>query len=256
VEGGVNKFTSNSNDFKSMLKKLSISLPSKGRSQGIEVLIKDNTISGMATDGNSLAYYKTDYQVLMPSYENTQITFRIALPTVLVEKIRTLHMDKTFVLSIDDRHLTIDTGKIQITAQKADDTIFPDCAELLTTQFTDLATIETKKFLSIVNPILTHIKVDIPHAPMMTIENDLMKFDIADKNGKGATCTLPCDYNGEKICIGFNPELILSYAKVLDDSSKYFAMHFDINDVACTVCKLTDGTDFIYFAMPCEIYNR
>jgi len=206
---------------------------------GIKLLIQDDRIKMVSTDGKRLGYY------WMPIEAEKGAEVDALLPArAMSHFIKALGTKDEFCeIGVEENRFGIRTPNVEVYCQQIEGS-FPNFAPLIEKELTNQVTLDSEELLS-----------SLRRASLFTgLESRLIKMKLDPGNlnvnsnvaevGEAET-DLAIEYDGETTELGFNPDYLMDFLKTVGAGSVCMEFKDDT-----TASRWSAGENFLYLVMP------
>lgn len=187
---------------------------------GALLILKDTGLVMVATDGHRLAL--VEKQVSLPGLTGS---YRALLPKKAMSEIQKLASDdpsKTIQFSGNDNHLFFRIDKRLLLSRKLTGN-FPDYERVLPKEHPHTLVIQREELKSAIERVAQFADERSRAIRIQILNGELKVHSSISETGESEE-TIPVDYNGSEIEIGFNAQYLLEFLRSVDGSEVEF--HF------------------------------
>lgn len=216
---------------------------------GALLILKDTGLVMVATDGHRLAMIEK--QISLPGLEGT---FRALLPRKAMSEIQKLANDdpsKTIVFSGNDNHLFFRIDKRLLLSRKLTGN-FPDYERVLPKEHPHVLVLQKDELKAAIERVAQFADERSKAIRIQVIKGELKVHSSISETGESEE-TIPVDYDGSDLEIGFNAQYLADFLKAVDQSE--VAFHFKDSNSAGELRPHAgaDGTVYRYVVMPMRL---
>ncbi|MDQ6676629.1 MAG: DNA polymerase III subunit beta [Acidobacteriota bacterium] len=214
---------------------------------GALLLLKDDTMTMVATDGHRLAYVQTA--------SGTQQNFRALIPRKAMGEIVKLAdegaADAKAVISGDDNHLFFQFGERLLITRKLTGN-FPDYERVLPKENTHIAKLSKPEIRGAIERVAQFADERSRAIRVQFVEGEVRVFAQSVEMGESEE-SVPSEYTGPELEIGFNAQYLLDFFKAIPQDHLIFALKDQKS--AGELQPVSDGLkdQYRYVVMPMRI---
>ena len=206
---------------------------------GVLLVVKPSKVQMVATDGRRLAHLEkkaknpsgTDESVIVPTKALDQIL------KVLADE------DEKVLINVSENQLVAKTSHATVSTRLVEGH-FPPYDSVIPKDSDKKVDLNRERFYSAVRRAALLTSEDSSAITLRFGENTLEVTSSAPETGE-AKVELPIEYTGGAVDLGFNPEFLTDFLRVLEDET----VRFEFRD-SSSAGLFRSGKDFIYVVMP------
>jgi DNA polymerase-3 subunit beta len=235
-------YTLDKKDFAEMVMKTTFAAH-KGKHRyalnGVLLVIKPSKIRMVATDGRRLAHIER--KAKNPSGADESVI----APTKALEQILKVVGDdeEKILVNIRENQLVAKTARAVVSTRLVEGH-FPPYESVIPTNCDKKLEVDRERFYSAVRRAALLTSEESSSVFLRFEEQKLRVTSAAPETGE-AKVEFPVDYKGEAVEVGFNPEFLADFLRVLDDET----IKVELRD-ATSAGIFRAGKDFVYVVMP------
>lgn len=187
---------------------------------GALLLLKENGLAMVATDGHRLALIEKNVE--LPGAEPA---FRALLPKKAmseVQKLATSDPAKKIEFSGNDNHLFFKIEKRLLLSRKLTGN-FPDYERVLPKEHPNMVVMQREEFKSAIERVAQFADERSRAIRLQVLKGEIKVHSSISETGESEE-TIPVDYSGADVEIGFNAQYLLDFLRAVDSSDVEF--HF------------------------------
>jgi DNA polymerase III subunit beta len=218
---------------------------------GALLLLGDGTITMVATDGHRLAFVEKP----SPEAGNGHVSYRALVPRKAMAEIAKLAddagEDAKVKFSGDDNHLFFQFGpRLLITRRLTGN--FPDYPRVLPQDNTHIAHLQRDEIKAAIERVAQFADERSRAIRVQFVAGEIKVFSSALETGESEE-SLPCDYSGPDISIGFNAQYLLDFLRAVPQEKVLFGLK-DQKSAGELQPVLSDESErYRYVVMPMRI---
>jgi len=206
---------------------------------GIKLLIQDEKIMMVSTDGKRLGYY------WMPSDPEDAGPVDALLPArAMPHFIKALGTrDESCELGFEGNRFGIRSDNVEVYCQQIEGS-FPNFAPLIEKDLAYRITLDSEELLSSIRRASLFAGKE-SRIVQLKLDSGNLNVNSNDAEVGEAETDLPVEYDGESVVLAFNPDYLLDFLKIVGGGSVH--MEFKDDQVAT---RWSAGENFQYLVMP------
>ncbi|MCL4108402.1 UNVERIFIED_CONTAM: hypothetical protein GTU68_046095 [Idotea baltica] len=208
---------------------------------GINCLLKEGSLTLVATDGRRLAMVEQDLE--FPSDDETGVI----IPTKAVNELQRLLQDEGEVrVRLSSSQVGFELND-SVLVSKLIEGNYPNFRQVIPGEANHRVTIEREVLLNATKRVAL-LASEKSNSVKLTFENDTLKISANSPEIGEAEETLHIKYDGPTITIAFNPEFLMAPLRALDQDEIFIDL---IDDMSPGVIKIDEP--FLYVIMPMRV---
>ncbi len=209
---------------------------------GVMFNASEKKLQLVATDGRRLAFIEKE--VLGPG----GLSKRIVVPAkAVLELLRILKEDGEAKILFSENQLAFELGDTLLITRLIEGE-YPNYEQVIPKQSQEKVKVKRENFYSAVKRASLFTTPDSQSIKLDVLKNKIV-VSKSSQDGSEAREELDCEYGGEDLTIGFNPNYLLDALKVIDEEEVNF--EFAGQDKRGVV--KADGGNYIYIVLPVRI---
>jgi DNA polymerase-3 subunit beta len=212
---------------------------------GTLIEAEQDNISFVSIDGFRLALKKAN--VLIDN------NIKIVVPGKTLNEVLKIIESNTInpiEIHLSDRHITFKIGNITVVSKLLEGE-FIKYSQIIPNEFKTKCITDTQEFTNVIERANLIARESKNPAVKLSIDSNGIKVNAYSQIGTYEDI-IPCEFNGNKIEIGFNPKYIIEAMKVIE--SNKIILEF-ISNISPCIIRPEDEIDFLYLALPVRMTN-
>jgi len=210
---------------------------------GVLIQFTTTSVSMVATDGYRLSFKQTPLESSAPSAVEVIIPARTLLE---LSRIAATGQEKTITILPTTNQILFEVGKTSLVSRLIDGQ-FPNYKQLIPETFDHEVAIDHDELLEAVRRVALLAQKSMPLR--LHFADNTLSISAESQNVGKAKESIPVQYDGEEVAIGFNPEFLEAGVAAIKESVVNFRF---IGAVKPGLLKGA-GDDFLYLVMPIRL---
>ena len=213
-------------------------------------LLKEGSLAMVTTDGHRLAYVEVSHQ-----FDGVQGELRSLLPRKAMAELLKLatEADEATVIEFasDENHLFFRCGKRLLISRKLTGQ-FPDYERVLPSEQGTKVSVNREEAVAAIRRV-SQFADDRSHAIRFEVESGELKLTSSGSDAGESEESVPVDYSGDPLKIGFNSQYLLDFLGVAGTENVEFEFVNEESAGQMGLLPSPEGYDYRYVIMPMRV---